>query len=122
MRILLAEPPRPFVLIDIRPGLKSLQRLVGGSIEYVDLGRPDAAAYVNEECLILRLMPNREANRLFRRDIGYGNLLCGPVVIVGLAGEADADVPPSVVDAVMRGVWPGPLPGTDDPHPGRLSE
>jgi hypothetical protein len=48
-------------------------------------------------------MPNREANRLFRRVIGYGNLLCGPVMIVGQDRDEFTDVPSAVAEMVRLG-------------------
>jgi hypothetical protein len=106
MIVLLSIPPAPFFRIDMPVGLKSLQETVGGSIELVYIRRRDSELVINEESLNLGFMPNREANRLFRGVIGYGNLLCGPVVVVGCSGDRHISVPHRVAEAVMRGVWP----------------
>jgi hypothetical protein len=106
MRILLSVPPAPFREVEVGSALGALQKAVGGSVEFVWLGSEEVELVINETSLADGLMPNREANRLFRGVIGYGNLLCGPVAIVGSDGERTVSVPGNVIDAVVKGVWP----------------
>lgn len=62
--------------------LPLLQSLVGGRIEFVDLGERDVEAVINEDSWMLWDEPNEVASAVAATFAG-GGLLAGPVVFTG---------------------------------------
>lgn len=110
----------PAHLTSITPDLDTLQRLVGGDIEALNL-TGDAAVYLAQEGKFLGLPVNAAMNRLVAvAQVGLhpGDFIVGQCVVTGSrnrAGRADGgdhDVPASVLDLCARaGVEVLPPPG-----------
>jgi hypothetical protein len=87
--------------------LDSYQRLVGGSIEIINLERPASTLYLNDEGKLLGLPLNQRAtallwthNSAFRGQ----DVIMGPAFIVGPPDEEghDEDVPPELVELLLE--------------------
>ncbi|TXI55945.1 DUF3846 domain-containing protein [Mycolicibacter arupensis] len=91
----------------LNPDVERYHAIVGGYIESVRLTMPDgtqAAMYVNEEGKLDGLPVNPVATLLVRTlnlHIGKQDIV-GTVVIVGVDGCEDADVPGAVVSVVQQ--------------------
>lgn len=97
-------PPYPSKL---NPDVERYHAIVGGYIEGVRLTLPngvEAVMYVNEEGKLMNLPPNPLATLLARTlnpRIGRQEIV-GTVVIVGVDGCEDADVPGAVVSVAQQ--------------------
>lgn len=93
MRAYIKYPGCHMERADIENTLTALQDIVGGYIEVVYFSH-DLAAVVNEEGKLLDLAPNFAIR---------GDILCGPVVFLGIDGEEFTDAPDAnrIVDAVL---------------------
>ena len=85
IRVIVKNPGEAPEEREVPNTLAALQALVGGYIEPVPLAR-DAVSLVNEAGKLRGLAPN---------VMYMGDVLVGPVVIVGVRGEEFADVPPA---------------------------
>jgi hypothetical protein len=70
-------------------GLDTLQELVGGYIELMRGPIPGTNTFVNEDGKRMRLPLNRQATALHAPYLMGGDVICGPVVIVGIDDEGD---------------------------------
>ena len=83
LRVVVKEPGKIAEVRDVPNTLEALQELVGGFIEPIHLANK-VIALVNEDGKHLGLQPN----------LGIpGDVLMGPVVLVGDGGEEFTDVP-----------------------------
>ncbi len=80
---------------EIANSLEAMQSEVGGYIEAVTPFNDDIAIVVNEEGKINGFPPNRF---LVYKKANYVEVLCGPILIVGLGEEDFTDIPESVVN------------------------
>jgi hypothetical protein len=84
--------------------LDTLQRIVGGNLEAVDLPEAGAHAYCNEEGKLLGLPVNLTATGIIDRlQPGFArrDLLCGDVGFLGTGpGGEEADVPPTLLAVI----------------------
>ena len=98
IRVIVKNPGEAPEEREVPNTLAALQALVGGYIEAVALAR-DAVILVNEEGKLRGLEPN---------VMLMGDVLVGPLVIVGVRGEEFADVPPAarMMRRIFREVTP----------------
>lgn len=111
LRVLVLDPAAPPCVTEIPAAdLTALQSLVGGYLEAVygmtDDERP-VVLYVNEDGRRLNLPANDTATLVWRWSnpaVACCNDLLGTVVVVGVNGCEDADVPERAVTAAER-LW-----------------
>ena len=98
IRVIVKNPGEAPEEREVPNTLEALQALVGGYIEAVPLAR-DAVILVNEAGKLRGMAPN---------VLFLGDVLVGPVVIVGVRGEEFADVPPAArkMRRIFREVTP----------------
>lgn len=92
IQILRGEEPQ---VKEIADSLAALQSEVGGYIECVTPFNDDVAIIVNEEGKLNGWPPNRF---LVYKKANYVEVLCGPILIVGLNKEDFTDIPENVVN------------------------
>ncbi|MET4003908.1 hypothetical protein ABIB48_002646 [Arthrobacter sp. UYCu511] len=101
-----ADQTKPLEVLELN-GLKDMQSAVGGLIEAIDIERPDATIFVNEDGKLIGLDQNARAtlvlwihNSRFRGN----DILVGDVIIVGQPDdEGDSqDVPAELVDLLLN--------------------
>jgi hypothetical protein len=98
-RALIVTPDGKVERVDI-DGIQALQDAVGGYIELVPTGFPGTAAYVNEDGRRLGLAPNQLASYLVRPDYLWAGPIVGPLVLFGVDGADEVDVPEDVAAQV----------------------
>lgn len=84
MKVLRVEPYEPPKVVEIDPGLKSLQKEVGGYIEVLYPFEDEVGIVCNEE----GKLNGMELNRALRDEDGeVCDVIAGPFLIVGLGDE-----------------------------------
>lgn len=95
-------PPR---ISMIEPDIRVYQQVVGGYLEGVSLTAPTgekAVMYVNEEGKLAGLAVNAVATALgHAMGLSSADVLVGNVIVVGVEGCDDADVPASVAEVAL---------------------
>lgn len=90
-----ADEEQPLDQCQLKPtSLADYQERVGGYIEGVDLLRPPARMYVNEEGKVRGLPMNRRATMLLwmhNRAFRYGDVIAGDALLVGPVGKESQD-------------------------------
>jgi len=103
-----ADPDRP-IQVRVLEGesLSVLQGLVGGPVEAVDVERPDASLWVNEEGKALGLRPNLRATALLwvhNRAFRGRDFVVGDAVVGGPAGpDGDLTGVPDALVGLLQG-------------------
>lgn len=99
MKVLLIKPREYAKVIDISPGLESLQNAVGGYIEAIYPYDDPVAVICNEEGKILGL----ELNRELRDESGrIYDILCGDILIVGLGDEDFCELSDELIEKYSK--------------------
>lgn len=94
MKVLVIRPKEPPVLREVKPGLKSLQEIVGGYIEAIYPFDDPVAIVCNEEGKINGLEKNRA---LYDNDGKPYDIIYGTFFICGLGEENFADIPEKLI-------------------------
>lgn len=84
MKVLLIKPGKKPEIVDIEPGLESLQKIVGGNIQVVYPFEDLVGLVVNDEGKIEKL----PLNRALRDDTGeMYDIVAGNLLVVGLTED-----------------------------------
>lgn len=90
MRIILVEPMKIPVIREIGHDLKTMQEIVGGTIQAVYPFDDPVAIVCNDDGKVIGLPENRA---LYDKDGNMYDILCGTFFIVGLDEEDFTDIP-----------------------------
>jgi Domain of unknown function (DUF3846) len=87
-------------------GLRDLQRLVDGNIDYAPTDHDDLTLWINDEGKMLQLARNERADAWWKANIHAtfaGDYIAGDAVLVGFDPESgeDADVPERIIEALL---------------------
>ena len=94
LRVLIVEPEKPPYVAEIENNLRSLQEMVGGNIQYVELDR-DTFFYCNEEGKLLGLLGNRKLDN--------GDIVAGTFIICREDGTGEeASLTDEQIEKYMR--------------------
>lgn len=89
MKVLVITTKGEYEEREIDNNLKTLQDIVGGYIEYVDISQDGLQMIVNEEGKILDLEYNLGATLLYNTTHLYNDMILGNVIIVNTDDEGE---------------------------------
>lgn len=89
MKVLVITTKGEYEEREIDNNLKTLQDIVGGYIEYVDISQDGLQMIVNEEGKILDLEYNLGATLLFNTTHLYNDMILGNAIIVNTDDEGE---------------------------------
>lgn len=89
MKVLVITTKGEYEEREIDNNLKTLQDIVGGYIEYVDISQDGLQMIVNEEGKILDLEYNLGATLLFNTTHLYNDMILGNAIIVNTDNEGE---------------------------------
>lgn len=97
VKALIVQPDKTYEIKEIKPNLKTLQKIVGGYIEFIPLQH--GHAYANEDGRFLNLEVNPLADMLCHA-VGWlpNEYLVGPIIFLGNRPGGEADVPAEILD------------------------
>lgn len=88
MKAIFKDPLKESKIIDVENSVAGIQKVIGGYFEAITI-EEDACILCDEEGKIKRLKPNCIYN---------GELIVGPVLVVGVKGEDFTDVPERIIE------------------------
>lgn len=87
-----ADLSQPMEIRTILPNLNTMQSLVGGLIEAIDVFNPTATLWANEEGKLAQLPQNDRATALALTHNGrFFDFIVGDAFITGLTDDGDTD-------------------------------
>lgn len=104
MRAMLIQSDKSYSEIDVN-GLTDLQKAVNGYIEGISLGGT-LFGYINEEGKLRGLPINQLATRFWKSRRGVDDVICGNLVVVGVADKDgnDTECDVAYVTDILKGL------------------
>jgi len=99
IKVLIVEPEREPYPVEIEPGLHSLQRLIGGTIQAIFPFADEVTVIAHDEGKLIGLPWNRP---LYDEEGRIYDILVGTFLVVGLTEDDFASLPDEMIRKYMK--------------------